>query len=229
MKVSFILRGALVARGETRWIRHWGCKLLFEDVSCLIRAPLGDSAPYKILAIILKPLKHLHQTCILYINLHHQKIINFVKNWKQLKLIFPKQFNPITGGGGGRIAPRLVFLLSTENGLRWRLETSWLFLHIHWECCTKCLSFYFAQRRLQYHFLGGMFANFRPFFNFRKLWNLILCDGLIYWETCPEIWPKSFKKQRSYNNFKHLVKKRRKLFLAPWTPNSRFYFRKRIL
>ena len=67
--------------------------------------------------------------------------------------------------------PRLVFLLSTENGLRWGLEISSLFQHIHWECCTKFLSFYFAQRRLQDHFLGGMFAKFRPIFslNFRKL------------------------------------------------------------
>ena len=35
-------------------------------------------------------------------------------------------FYPITGGGGGgaESAPRLVFLLSTENGLRWGLEIS---------------------------------------------------------------------------------------------------------
>ena len=77
--------------------------------------------------------------------------------------------NPITGGEA-ELAPRLVFLLSTENGLRWGLEISWLFLYIQWECCTKFFSFYFAQRRLQDHFLGGIFAKFRPFlFNFRKL------------------------------------------------------------
>ena len=43
----------------------------------------------------------------------------------------------------------------------------------------------------------------------------------VYWETCPEIWPKSFKNKRSYNISKHLVKKRRLLFLAPWTLNLR--------
>ena len=81
-----------------------------------------------------------------------------------------RRFNPITGGGPNR-PPRLVFLLSTENGLRWGLEISWPFIHIHWKCCTKFLSFYFAQRRLQDHFLGGMFAKLRPIFssNFRKL------------------------------------------------------------
>ena len=51
-----------------------------------------------------------------------------------------------------------------------------------------------------------------------------MCDGLVYWKTCPEIWPKSFKKQRSYNISKHLVKKRRLFeFLAPWTPNLRIF------
>ena len=44
--------------------------------------------------------------------------------------------------------------------------------------------------------------------------NLIVCDGLLYGETCPEIWPQSFKKQRSYDNLKKLVKKRRMEFLA---------------
>ena len=35
--------------------------------------------------------------------------------------------------------------------------------------------------------------------------RISMCDGLVYWETCPEIWPKSFKKQRSSNISKHLV------------------------
>ena len=134
--------------------------------------------------------------------------------------------NPITGGGGGESAPTwLVFLLSTENGLRWGLEISWLFLYIHWECCIKYLNFYFAQRHLQDHFLGGMFAKFRPFFsNFRKLQKKrIMFNGLVSWETCPRICPKSFKKQRSYNISKHLVKKRRLIFFAPWTPNLRIF------
>ena len=71
-----------------------------------------------------------------------------------------------------------------------------------------------------------MFAKFRTIFLeiFGTCKNLIVCDGLVYWETCPEIWPKSFKKQRSYDNFKHLVKKRRILFLAPWTSNFRIFF-----
>ena len=73
----------------------------------------------------------------------------------------------LVGGGGGESAPGYFFLLSTENGLRWGLEISCLFLHIHWECCTKFLSFYFAQRRLQDHFLGGMFAKFRTNFFFK--------------------------------------------------------------
>ena len=30
----------------------------------------------------------------------------------------------VGGGGGAESAPRLVFLLSTENGLRWGLEIS---------------------------------------------------------------------------------------------------------
>ena len=37
--------------------------------------------------------------------------------------------------------------------------------------------------------------------------NLIMCDGLDYWETCPEIWPKSVKKQQSYNISKHFGEK----------------------
>ena len=104
-----------------------------------------------------------------------------ITNWA-LCPVKPAVLNPITGGGGGGGAespPRLVFLLSTENGLRWGLEISWLFLHIHWECCAKFLSFYFAQRRLQDHFLGGMFAKFRPFFQI--FGN---CKNLIVWLTC---------------------------------------------
>ena len=116
--------------------------------------------------------------------------------------------------------------IMAPRGLRWGLEISWIFLYIHWECCTKFLSFYFAQRRLQDHFLGGMFDKFRPFFflkNFGNCKSLIMCDGLVYWETCHEIWPKSFKKQRCYDISKHLLKKRRLLFLAPWTQNLRIF------
>ena len=65
-------------------------------------------------------------------------------------------------------------------------------------------------------------ANFFQIFGNCK--NLIVCDWLVYWETWPEIRPKSFKKQRSHNNFKHLVKKRRMLFLSPWTPNFRIFW-----
>ena len=50
--------------------------------------------------------------------------------------------------GGGRIGPPASCSALSENGLSWGLEFFWLFLHIHWECCTNSLSFYFAQRRL---------------------------------------------------------------------------------
>ena len=72
---------------------------------------------------------------------------------------------------------------------------------------------------------GACLPSFGQFFLqiFGNCKNLIVCDGLVYWETCPEIWPKSFKKQRSYDNFKHLVKKQRILFLAPWTQNFRIF------
>ena len=98
--------------------------------------------------------------------------INIYRGIRQGDPVFGFHFNPITGGGAeSPPPPRLVFLLSTENGLRWGLEISWLFLYIHWEFCTQFLSFYFAQRGLQDHFLGGMFAKFRTIFslNFRKL------------------------------------------------------------
>ena len=63
------------------------------------------------------------------------------------------------------------------------------------------------------------------FFKFSETVKIWLCvmDWFVE-KTCPEIWPKSFKKQRSYDNFKHLVKKRRILFLAPWTPNFRIFW-----
>ena len=50
--------------------------------------------------------------------------------------------------------------------------------------------------------------------------NLIVCDGLVYWETCPEICPKSFKKQRSYDDFKHLVKNGECYF---WPPETQIF------
>ena len=71
-----------------------------------------------------------------------------------------------------------------------------------------------------------MFAKFRTIFLkiFRICTNLIVCDGLLYWETCPEIWPKSFKKQRSYDNFKHLVKKTANFIFGPLNPKSLDFF-----
>ena len=136
--------------------------------------------------------------------------------------------NPITGGGGGeRIGPRLVFLLSTENGLRWGLEISWLFLHIHWECCTKFLSFYFAQRRLQDHFLGEhvcqVLDNF--FFKFSEIVKTWLCVMDLFIEKLVL----KFGRNRSRNNEVMTIlniwwKKRRILFLAPWTPNLRIFW-----
>ena len=54
--------------------------------------------------------------------------------------------------------------------------------------------------------------------------NLIVCDGLVYWETCPEIWPKSFKKQQSYDNFKHLVKKNGDFYFWPPEPQIFRFF-----
>ena len=54
--------------------------------------------------------------------------------------------------------------------------------------------------------------------------NLIVCDGLVYWETCTEMWPKSFKKQRSYSNFKHLAIKTANVIFGTWTPNFRIFW-----
>ena len=47
----------------------------------------------------------------------------------------------------------------------------------------------------------------------------------------PAIWPKSFKKQRSYNNFTHLVKKTANIILGPLNPKFSDFldFRKQIL
>ena len=100
----------------------------------------------------------------------------------------------------------------------------WTFPTHSLECCTKFLSFYFAQRRLQDHFLGGMFAKFQTFFLqiFGNCKKLIVCDGLVYRETCPEICPKSLKKQRSYDNFKHLVKND-EFYFGPWTKIFGFF------
>ena len=72
---------------------------------------------------------------------------------------------------------------------------------------------------------GACLPSFDHFFQiFGNCKNLIVCDGLVYWETCPEIWPKSFKKQRSYNNFKHLVKKGGCYFWPPEPQIFGFFF-----
>ena len=62
------------------------------------------------------------------------------------------------------------------------------------------------------------------FFKFSVTVKIWLCDGLVYWETCPEIWPKSFKKQRSYDNFKHFVKKNVEFYFWPPEPQIFGFF-----
>ena len=97
--------------------------------------------------------------------------------------------------------------------LRWGLQISWPFLYIHWECCTKFFSFYFAQRRLQDHFLGGMFAKFRHFFKFSetvKIWLRVM-DLLI------EKLVLKFGLNRSRNN--EVI-----TFLNIWWKNGDCYF-----
>ena len=62
------------------------------------------------------------------------------------------------------------------------------------------------------------------FFKFSETVKIWLCVMDLFIEKLVlKILPKSFKKQRSYDNFKHLVKKLRILFLAPWTPNFRIF------
>ena len=140
---------------------------------------------------------------------------------------FPPKFpnsRALNLGGGGELAPRLVFLLSTENGLRWGLEISWLPIH-SLGMLYQIFEFLLSAEAPPGPLSRGHVCQVSAFFssNFRKLQKFIMCDGLSYWETCPEIWPKSFKKQRSYNISKHLVKKCRLLFLATWTPNLRIF------
>ena len=94
-------------------------------------------------------------------------------------------------------AGRVRLNTQAGRGLRWGLEISWLFLHIHWECCTKFLSFHFAQRRLQDHFLGGMFAKFRTIFLriFGNCKNLIVVMDLFIEKLVLK-----FGRNRSKNN-----------------------------
>ena len=142
--------------------------------------------------------------------------------------------NPITGGwGGGANRPsRLVFLLSTENGdgdLKF-LDFSYTFIG------NVAPNFWVSTLRRgasRTTFSGAWLPSFGQFFLqiFGNYKNLIVCDGLVYWETCPEIWPKSFKKQPSYDNFKHLVKKSANVIFSPLNPKIFEFldFRKRIL
>ena len=132
----------------------------------------------------------------------------------------------VGGGGGGRIGPPASF--SALYGKRLKMGT-WNFLTfpIHsLGMLYQIFEFLLRAEALPGPLSRACLPSFGQFF-LQIFWNcknLIVCDGLVYWETCPEIWPKSFKKQRSYDNFKHLVKKRRILFLAPWTPNFRIFW-----
>ena len=82
-------------------------------------------------------------------------------------------------GGGGRIGPPASF--SALYGKRPKMET-WNFLTFPTHSLGmlyQILSFYFAQRRLQDHFLGGVFAKFRPIFFFKisetvKIWLCVM-------------------------------------------------------
>ena len=139
----------------------------------------------------------------------------------------------LVGGGGGESAPPASF--SALYGKRLKMGT-WNFLtfpkHSLGMLC-QIFEFLLCAEAPPGPLSPGHVCQVSAncFWKFSKAKNLIMCDGLVYWETCPEIWPKSFKKQQSYNISKHLVKKTAIVIFGPLNPKFADFwdFRKQIL
>ena len=151
---------------------------------------------------------------------------------------FPRSSTTIRGRspGGGGVVPtpltvRVMRNVLTGRGLRWGLGNfltfpiqGMLYQIFEFLLCAEAPPGLLSRGhvcQVSDIFFLQIFGNCK---------NLIVCDGLVYWETCPEIWPKSFKKQRSYDNFKHLVKRTANFTFGPLNPkfSDFWYFRKRI-